>query len=254
MNGTSASWFGLAGALVIYAYLAPPSPDWPGAPLAGEDRTTTTVDADARAVESVPVCVGSRSWSAGELGKTVLYRTHRVGNTLYAGYFVYWTTERPWGTNALSYTLLPALATDAFYSHFLYVLPGAKDFVHGPGDVEGALVAFDVNADGTLTVKGGLADDGFHDAVRLSRDDLVDSKGRIVLMTDVWSHQLGSHGAAGFSNEATLRGDFDDHLRCYGAGALRPLSAPVARAFRLGSPEHPRRAGPAWANGLDGSG
>ena len=34
----------------------------------------------------------------------------------------------------------------------------------------------------------------------LSRSDLLDAKGRVVLMTDVWSHQLGAHGGGAFAN------------------------------------------------------
>src|SRR2546423_157770 len=70
--------------------------------------------ADDSVVRKLPLCVASESWSAGELGRTVLYRYKREGRTLTVGYFVYWTTERPWGKNLLSYSVLPALFIDAF--------------------------------------------------------------------------------------------------------------------------------------------
>ena len=120
------------------------------------------------------MCVASRRWTAGDLGDTILYRVHRVGRRLEVGYFVYWSTERPWGHNVLSYTLVPALLIDATYSHFLWVFPGAKDLLHGAGDVEGVRVELE-DRDGALRVLGGTADDGFHRGVALSREDLVDS-------------------------------------------------------------------------------
>ena len=91
------------------------SPLWPG---------PSARAADANIVRKLPLCVASESWSAGELGHTVLYRYKREGRMLTVGYFVYWTTERPWGKNVLSYSLLPALFIDAFYSHFFFLFPG----------------------------------------------------------------------------------------------------------------------------------
>jgi ABC-type transporter Mla maintaining outer membrane lipid asymmetry permease subunit MlaE len=43
-----------------------------------------------------------------------------------------------------------------------------------------------------------VADDGSHHEVQLTPDDFVDSRGRVVLMTGVWSHQLGAKGARTF--------------------------------------------------------
>jgi len=194
---------------------------------------------DARIVEQ-PVCVGARSWSAGSLGETVLFRTRRVGNRIAVGYFVYWSEERPWGDNVASYTVLPALAVDAVYSHFLYVFPGLKDAMYGAGDVEGVQVLYEQRPDGSLDVVSGRADDGNHGAVALSRSDLLDSKGRVVLLTDVWSHQLGAHGAASFAERSSL------DLKCYAKSSLRPMTELVARAFRLGSERDPLRGNPAW--------
>ena len=187
-----------------------------------------------------PVCIGARSWSAGKLGETLLYRAHRVGRRIAVGYFAYWSEERPWGGNALSYAVLPALATDAVYSHFLYLFPGIKDALYGPGDIEGAQVVYEEREDGTLNVVSGRADDGNHTPVRLTRSDLLDSKGRVALLTDVWSHQLGAHGAASYAEGSG--GSF----KCYENSALRPLTEVVARAFRIGNERTPLRGNPAW--------
>jgi hypothetical protein len=194
---------------------------------------------DARVVEQ-PVCVAARSWSAGALGDTVLYRARRVGNRIRVGYFVYWSEERPWGDNSLSYTVLPALAVDAVYSHFLYVFPGLKDALYGAGDVEGVQVLYEQRADGSLDVVSGHADDGNHEPVALSRADLLDEKGRVVLLTDVWSHQLGAHGGGKFADRSPAA------LKCYAKSSLRPMTEGVARAFRLGTDREPLRANPAW--------
>jgi len=196
-------------------------------------------DDDAH-IAAQSICVGARSWSMGSLGDTVLYRTRHVGRKLAVGYFVYWTEERPWGRNAVSYAVLPALAMDAVYSHFLWLFPGIKDAMYGPGDIEGAEVNYEQAEDGSLKVVDGRADDGNHTPVFLSRADLVDSKGRVVLLTDVWSHQLGAHGGASFA-------DAPGHqLKCYAKAQLRPMTEQIARAFRLGDERHPLRGTPAW--------
>lgn len=220
--------------LLVGCAVSPREAAWPKPALA-ELRSAD----DARVVEQ-PVCVGKRSWSAGTLGETVLYRARRVGRRIAVGYFVYWSEERPWGSNAVSYTLLPALATDAVYSHFLYLFPGIKDALYGPGDVEGVQVVYEERDDGSLAVVNGRADDGNHTPVLLSRADLLDSHGRVVFLTDVWSHQLGSHGAASFADGSPPT------LKCYAQSALRPLTEVVARAFRLGSERQPLRGTPAW--------
>ncbi len=196
-------------------------------------------DDDARVVEQ-PVCVTTSSWSAGSLGDTVLYRTRRVGTRIAVGYFVYWSDERPWGDNFVSYTVLPALAVDAVYSHFLYVFPGLKDALYGSGDVEGVQVLYEQRPDGSLDVVSGRADDANHRPVALSRSDLLDSKGRVVLLSDVWSHQLGAHGAASFAARSSTA------LKCYAKSSLRPMTELVAQAFRLGNARQPLRGNPAW--------
>ncbi len=207
---------------------------WPK-PTTTEQRSAD----DARVVEQ-PVCVAARSWSAGSLGDTVLFRTRRVGNRIAVGYFVYWSEERPWGDNFVSYTVLPALAVDAVYSHFLYVFPGIKDALYGSGDVEGAQILYEQRPDGSLAVVSGRADDAHHGPVALSRSDLLDSKGRVVLLTDVWSHQLGAHGGASFADRSAPA------LKCYAKSSLQPMTELVARAFRLGNARQPLRGNPAW--------
>ncbi|HEX3596135.1 MAG TPA: hypothetical protein VHU80_13585 [Polyangiaceae bacterium] len=271
----AAKSFWAAGAIAIAGCAALPrsGPQWPAPreattdrataldvhdvawPAAGESTTSVSVVSleqapgagavteDAERIEKLPVCVGSRRWSAGKLGDTVLYREHRVGKRLEVGYFVYWSTERPWGQNVLSYTVVPALLIDATYSHFLWVLPGFKDVLHGAADVEGIRVELE-DRDGELRVVGGTADDGFHHGVQLSREDLVDSRGRIVLLTDVWSHQFGAHGGAAFAGARSTS------LRCYEGATLRPMTKEIATAFRLGSESAPRRAKPAWRNAI----
>lgn len=223
------SAFALAGCSI-----APREAKWPR-PSPDQQRSSD----EARVAEQ-PLCVGERSWSAGTLGDTVLYRTRRFGRKIAVGYFIYWSEERPWGSNVVSYTLLPALATDAVYSHFLYLFPGIKDALYGPGDIEGVQVVYEERDDGSLDVVGGRADDGNHAPVLLSRSDLLDERGRVVLLSDVWSHQLGSHGAARFASSS------DPALKCYAKSSLRPLTEVVARAFRLGNERAPLRGKPAW--------
>ncbi|HEX7671896.1 MAG TPA: hypothetical protein VF395_20015 [Polyangiaceae bacterium] len=231
-----APWFACLYVLAACSEVGGQGAKWP-------TRNAGAADAGVRepiGIERQAVCVGSRSWSAGQLGDTLLYRSRRNGNTLEVGYFVYWSTERPWGANVGSFTLLPALATDAFYSHFLYVFPGVKDALYGPADIEGVSVDYEERVDGSLSVIGGRADDGNHRPVLLSRDDLLDSRGRVVLLTEVWSHQLGAHGGGRFADAA------DNEVTCYGEGTVRPMTVEIARAYRLGSEQEPRRAKAAW--------
>ena len=195
---------------------------------------------DEEYIQAQPVCVASSRWSSGTLGDSVLFVHERRGDQLFVGYFVYWSAERPWGDNALTYTLLPALAIDATYSHFLFVLPGVQRLIYGAGDVEGALVVYDATESGGLIPRHALADDGAHQDVRLSRSDLLTDDGRVVLRTEVWSHQLGARGGAAY-----VSGN-DARYRCYSGAALQPLSVDVARGFRLGSADRPLRARPAW--------
>jgi len=217
----------LAGCSITPREAAWPSPQGPA------------LDSEDASVVAQPLCVGARSWSAGSLGDTVLYRTRKTGKKLDVGYFVYWTEERPYGKNVFSYTAVPALAMDAVYSHFLWLFPGLKDALYGPGDVEGVLVEYEQADDGSLQVVRGLADDANHAPVELSRTDLVDAKGRVIVLTDVWSHQLGSHGGGMFANTG-------NEVKCFDHGALQPMTNKIAREFRLGNERQPLRGNPAW--------
>ena len=239
MSGSTLLTFGLLPRCVLALALAgcavaPGQAAWPK-PAELRQRSAD----DARVVEQ-PVCIAARSWSAGALGETVLYRTRRIGNRIAVGYFVYWSQERPWGSNLASYTVLPALAMDGVYSHFLFVFPGLKDALYGSGDIEGVQVLYEQRPDGSLAVVSGRAADGNHAPVALSRSDLVDAKGRVVLLTDVWSHQLGAHGAASFADRS------EPELKCYAKSSLQPMTELIARTFRLGDERKPLRANPAW--------
>lgn len=221
------------------------SPSWP-TPRTGSavERPAQPADAsttdDTNIVRTLPVCVASRSWSAGELGQSVLFHFRREGRKLTVGYFVYWTTERPWGENALSYSVLPAFFIDAFYSHLFFLFPGAQRVLFGPGDVEGARVVYEQEDDGRWTPVSAVANDAFHHEVALAPYDFIDTKGRVVLLTDVWSHQLGASGAR------SLPADRRDRMTCFGGDSISPLTDEIASVFRLGSSSNPRRAGAAW--------
>jgi hypothetical protein len=231
-TGDAPSWPGPIAARALVNWLRP-------AAGANQDELGASMS-DSEIVRQLPVCVASESWSAGELGRSILYHYKREGRTLTVGYFVYWSTERPWGKNALSYSVLPALFIDAFYSHFFFLFPGMQRIIHGPGDIEGARVVYEQGDDGRWTPVSAVADDGFHRQVALSPEDFVDASGRVVLMTDVWSHQLGAHGARSFSERR------QNEMSCYQGDSLSPLTDEIARIFRLGSPSDPRRARPAW--------
>lgn len=84
-----------------------------------------------------------------------------------------------------------------------------------------------------------MADDGCHRQIRIGPEEFLDDAGRIVLLTDAWSHQLGGRNAT----RSLERGA---SVSCFEAEAVRPLTDDTARAFRLGSREAPRRAPPAW--------
>lgn len=241
---------------LVLTELAPSEPSWPAPRLpvrnahasilpqrvarSGVASGGSEVTPEDELVKTTALCVGSSVRSAGRLGETVLYRYHRDGDELYVGYFVYFSTERPWGDNALTRQVLPALAIDAFYSHFLFVFPGAQRVLYGPGDIEGALVRYRIEA-GRLVPLGALADDEGHQRVRLNGAELSAPGGRVVLLTETWSHQLGGHAAAQRAQDVT----------CFDGARLEPLSPAVAQAFRLGSEGAPRRAKPAWRNVID---
>lgn len=196
---------------------------------------------DIAAIRRQPVCIVSTGEFFGKLGSSLLFVHERRGTELRVGYFAHWSTERPWGDNTLTHTLLPALVIDATYSHFAFVLPGIQYFLYGAGDIEGALIRYQVSASGELNVQSGLADDEHHADVALQPSDLRAADGRIALLTSVWSHQLGAHGAAQHLDHPSSA-----QITCFGAQAIRPLTEDTTRRFRLGTPQKPLRARPAW--------
>lgn len=216
------------------------NPEWPRSALAA--TASNASDPDRALVEAQTVCIASSVWSAGELGETLAYHFERQGNRLEVGYFAFWSSERPWGMNTLSLSVAPALLVDGVYSHLFFVLPGVRQVMYGSGDIEGASVSYSITDDRRLEVLAGLADDETHGDVRLAKADLVDERGRLVLMSEVWSHQLGARGAARRLDRAATQ-------RCYQGRELVPLTPELARRFRLGNAAAPRRAKPAWRIG-----
>lgn len=231
------------------------APAWPGAPETARfaspalfrSRTAhaapfhaEAATPDDAAIVAQPLCIVSKTDSFGTLGDSVLYVRSRQGKRLRVGYFVYWSAERPWGPNVQTYTLLPSLAIDTTYTHFLFVAPGLQRVLYGAGDVEGATIEYEVSEDGRLSVLGAFADGEGHGEVELQASELVTRDGRVALMTDVWSHQLGARDAGRHADRPGT------YRVCFGGDRLRPLDAATAREFRLGSATHPLRARPAW--------
>ena len=191
-----------------------------------------------------PVCIVWKKPWAGDLGKSLLYQIRSLGpDRIVVGYFAYWSTERPWGDNSLTHWLLPAFAIDGFYSHLLFVLPGLQRFMYGPGDVEGVRVTYKLGGLQPLAPESIVADNESHREVALEVAEALDERGRILVYNDVWSHQLGGRHAAFTSRAGAVE-------RCFSEGSLHPITQATITAFRLGSAEDPRRAGPAWGKGL----
>lgn len=208
--------------------------DWPGAALQGRSGDSP----DLELIRSQRMCVVNTRDTAGEIGEQVVFRSKREGDRLTVAYFVHWSTERPWGDRSM----MASLAIDSVYSHLLFVLPGLRYFMHGPGDVEGATIVYRVVGD-ELEIIEGFADDESHDPVRLSAHELTDADQGTVLMTSVWSHQLGARSAAQMATAADAQ-QFTRH--CYAGTQLVPLTSEIAQRFRLGSASAPLRARPAW--------
>ena len=194
-------------------------------------------------IRRMPVCiVWTKAW-AGDLGKTLLFQTKRLGSDrIVVGYFAYWTTERAWGDNGLTRWFLPAVAIDSFYSHLFFVLPGIQRFLYGPGDIEGVRVTYQLGIDENLVPLSLVADDDSHKEVTLDINQALDDSGRILVYNDVWSHQLGGKGAAAKARVGASQ-------QCFWGDSLRSMTSDIVREFRLGSAQNPRRAGPAW--GMD---
>ena len=151
------------------------TPEWPKAALAAratdppfwalpvqQSSDRAAPKSDDELIASQSVCVASSVWSAGELGETLAYRFERRGNQLHVGYFAFWSSERPWGMNALSLGVAPALVVDGVYSHGLFVLPGMRHFIYGAGDIEGASVVYEISGEKLIPIRG-FADDETHD-------------------------------------------------------------------------------------------
>jgi hypothetical protein len=196
--------------------------------------------AEQAAVERAPVCIGSSVASAGALSDVLYYRAvERPDGRIAVGYFAFFSEERPWGNNWLTWSVVPALAVDLVYSRALLVAPGLQRVLYGAGDVEGVGVVYEVGPDGSLRVDHAAADDGTHDPVELSAADaLALDPDEPTFYSDVWSHQLGARNARSRADLA--------YERCYGEGAIRPLPASVARAFHVedrAPPAHVERDG-----------
>lgn len=211
------------------------------------DRDAASVRLDAL-IRRVPLCiVWDKRW-AGDLGTTVLYHSRHVDtDRITVGYFAYWTTERPFGDNELTRWVLPAVAIDAVYSHLLFVLPGLQHLLYGPGDVEGVRVTYRIADADHLVPVDVTADDRRHREVALELSETIDEQGRIFVLNDTWSHQLGGPRAMTASRAGATK-------RCFVGDALRVLPEETVRAFRLGSTDAPRRAKPAWRLGSNFAG
>jgi hypothetical protein len=207
------------------------SPEWPQ-PLAGQ--APLPAEADDALVRSQPVCVVNTRSSFGDIGQSLVVRHRREGDRLWVSYFVYWSSERPWGDKPW----FLSLAIDAVYSHFLFVLPGLRHALYGPGDIEGVTVVYR-DAGDRLEILEGYGDDEYHRNVHLGPEDLTGRDNHTLLMTTSWSHQLGGRGAAGLADSAASR-------RCFAGAAIVPLTASIANRFGLGTPNAPRRARRAW--------
>jgi len=194
----------------------------PHAPGPRGERTV-----EQAAIERQPVCVGSSVASAGDLSDVLYYRAVALDDgRVDVGYFAFYSEERPWGNNWLTWSVVPALAVDLVYSRALLVAPGLQRALYGAGDVEGVGVVYDRTADGSLRFDHALADDGTHDAVALTRAQAFTiDQNRPTFYSQVWSHQLGGHGARTRSDLA--------YVRCYDERSIRPLPEAVARDFRV---------------------
>jgi hypothetical protein len=194
----------------------------PPPPAARGERT-----AEQTLIETQPVCIGSTEHSAGELSDVLYYRAiARDDGRIEVGYFAFYSEERPWGNNWMTWTVVPALAVDLVYSRALLVAPGIQRALYGPGDVEGVGVVYDVTPEGSLRLVEARADDGHHAPVALAREDVFSvDPARLTFYSDVWSHQLGGRGARSAADLS--------YVKCYAGATIRPLPESVARTFHV---------------------
>lgn len=208
------------------------APDWPSP---RETAHAERASADAALVRAQPVCLLNSVPSAGELGPSLVVRHRRDGDRLWVSYFAYWSSERPWGDKPF----VVSLAIDAFYSHFMFFLPGLRHALYGPGDIEGATVVYRVAGD-RLEILEGYGDDEYHRPVHLAAGELTGSENQTLLMTTSWSHQLGGRDAARAARDGSAS------TRCFVGDELVPMTREIADKFRLGSAASPLRARYAW--------
>ena len=207
----------------------------PAAPGPRGPRTTAQA-----AIERQPVCIGSSVASAGTLADVLYYRAAATEDGhVRVGYFAFFSEERPWGNNWLTWSVVPALAVDLVYSRALLIAPGVQRAMYGAGDVEGVEVVYGVDADGSLQVDHAVADDRTEHPVTLTRSEAyaLDPQ-QPTFYTEIWSHQLGGRGVRSRAELA--------YVRCYEGDSIRPLPESVARAFRVegrAGPAHVERGG-----------
>jgi hypothetical protein len=230
-------WLGAMCALLAVgsSVLLGDPPAWPEPPARADSEAQPGADVDDALVRSQSVCVINTRKSFGDIGRSLVVRHHREGDRLWVSYFVYWSGERPWGDKPW----LLSLAIDAFYSHFMFVLPGLRHALYGPGDIEGVTVVYRDVGD-RLQIVEGYGDDEYHRNVHLGPEDLTGRGNRTLLMTTSWSHQLGGRGAARLADDAQVS------KRCFTGAEIVPLTNDIANRFWLGSPSAPRRARYAW--------
>jgi hypothetical protein len=178
-------------------------------------------------IEAQPMCIGSAVMSAGKLSDVLYYRAVALDSEHVAvGYFAFFSEERPWGNNWLTWSFFPAFAVDLVYSRALFVAPGVQRALYGAGDIEGVGVVYHVEPDGSFTFDHAMADDDKERTVVIPREQaFAVDKARPTFYSQVWSHQLGG-------NRAHSAQDLS-YVRCYGEGSVRPLPDSLARAFRL---------------------
>jgi hypothetical protein len=207
----------------------------PPAPGAVGPRT-----AEQAAIERQPVCIGSSVASVGALSDVLYYRAVATEDGhVVVGYFAFFSEERPWGNNWLTWTVGPALAVDLVYSRALLVAPGIQRAMYGAGDVEGVAVVYATSDAGSLHVERALAENRDEKEISLSREQVFALDGqRPTFYSDIWSHQLGGRGARSLSDLA--------YVRCYEGDKIRPLPDSVSRSFRIegrARPAHVERWG-----------
>jgi hypothetical protein len=211
-------------------------------PVSSDAPMSDAVSIEQTAIEQREICVGSAVASAGRLGDTLYYRASVLPDGKVAvGYFAFFSEERPWGNNWLTWTVLPAMAVDMFYTRAMFVGPGLQRAMHGKGDVEGFRILYTPQPDGSLEVDRAVADDGLHDIVHLSREDVMAlDPQRPTFYSNVWSHQLGGRGVR---SKADL-----SYVHCYGPGHVKPLPEGISHDYALAG-----RAPPAHVEALGGT-